>query len=315
MRIVVFGAGAVGSLFGARLAHAGEAVLLVGREAHVQAIRRDGLRVEGVEALTVRPEASIELPRGTSAELVLVTTKSFDLRTAAQTVASSMRPTPTVLLGNGLGIEEVARRGLADGGWGGPERFVLRVVHTVPAFVPGPGRVRAPGAGEVVVPSEESAGPLASVASTLAAVLGRAGFSVRRSREFEREVWRKVVVNAAINPVTAILGVPNGALRDGEARARAEALLAEAVSVARGSGIDLGVEQARADLARVVEGTAENRSSMLEDVERGRPTEVEAISGELVRRGRSLGLRLPATEAAIAALSRRLRAGRAPAKP
>jgi len=96
--------------------------------------------------------------------------------------------------------------------------------------------------------------------------------------------------------------VPNGALLAGEPRAEAELLLGEAVAVARRAGVAISFPEAVADLDRVARATAENRSSMLQDVERGRRTEVDAISGELLRRGRALGLELPATARVVATL-------------
>jgi 2-dehydropantoate 2-reductase len=304
--VLVLGAGAVGSLFGARLSAAGNAVILVGRPAHVDAVRTGGLTVEGVDPGRFRPEASAEIPRDRSLDLVLVTVKSYDLATALGELADTRTPLPTVLLGNGLGIEATASRLLAEHGWREPERWCLRAVHTVPATYLGAGRVRASGTGEVVLPDPSVAGPAAPLVPGIGRTLVAAGFRVRTSSRFDEELWRKVVVNAAINPVTAAHAVPNGALRAGPLRTEAERLLVEAVAVAQRSGVELTEATARADLDRVVAATAENRSSMLQDVDRGRPTELDVISGELLRRGRSLGVAMPATEAAVAAVRRRL---------
>ena len=304
--VVVFGAGAVGSLFAARLVSAGEAVLLVGRPAHVAAIRADGLTVEGISPGTFRPEAVTELAPGTRAEAVLLTVKSFDLATAAGLLGRAVVPAPTALLVNGLGMEEVARHALRDAGWARPEVSLVRGVHTVPATLLGPGRVRANGTGEVVLPDPALAGGAEAAVEALVGLFSRGGFRVRTSPAFELELWRKAAVNAAINPVTALRGVKNGALAEGPAREEAELLLSEAVTVARRSGIDLTVEMALADLDRVVRATAENRSSMLQDIERGRPTELDAISGEILRRGRAYGLILPATARVIDGVRREL---------
>ncbi len=305
MRIVVLGAGATGSLFGARLSAAGEQVLLVGRPAHVEAVLTGGLVIEGVGAGTHRLDASAELAPGSVADAVLVTVKSFDLASAVASLARAVAPTPTVLLGNGLGLDEVARAAAADAGWAEPERWIVRAVHTVPATLLGPGRVRASGSGEVVLPD-----PLPEPLELLDGLFRRAGVPVRRSSTFDRELWRKAVVNAAVNPVTALHGVPNGRLLEPALHAEADRLLAEAVEVAWGEGVDLPLSEARADLDRIVRATAENRSSMLQDLDRGRPTEVEAISGEILRRGASLDLELPATRHAVEAL--RARGGPAP---
>ncbi|HTT16659.1 MAG TPA: 2-dehydropantoate 2-reductase [Thermoplasmata archaeon] len=314
MRIVVVGAGAVGSLFGARLAAAGHDVVLIGRADHLRAIDRDGLVVEGTGPLRVRVATAERLAPGTRGELVLVTTKSYDLRKALRAIGSCVPRTGVVLLGNGLGLEEVALGELRLAGWPTPEACLLRVVHTVPARRLGPGVVRATGTGEVVVPTEQAAGAAAPVAARLAEALAGTGLPVRRTDAPDREIWRKLVVNAAINPVTALRGLPNGALASGEPRREAERLLGEAVAVAQRAGVALTLDDARADLERIVQATAENRSSMLEDLDRGRPTEIDAILGEVVRRGTALGVPVPATQAALGAMVERLAARRSPAK-
>ena len=126
-----------------------------------------------------------------------------------------------------------------------------------------------------------------------------AGFSVRTVPAIEREVWRKALVNAAINPVTALHGVPNGDLASEPLRSEALALLDEAYRVAETEPFGLSLAEARRDFDQVVRATAENRSSMLQDLDRGRPTEIEAISGEILRLGEARGLRLPATRAIV----------------
>ncbi len=300
MRIVVLGAGATGSVFGARLCAAGESVVLVGRPEHVRAIHASGLTVEGVGAGTFRPDTVVELPAGTTADAVLVTVKSFDLAGAVTALARVVAPTPTVLLGNGLGLEEVARAAASHAGWAEPERWIVRGVHTVPATLLGPGRVRAAGTGEVVLPD-----PLPEPLELFDGLFRKAGVPVRRSSAFEKELWRKAVVNAAVNPVTALHGVANGRLLEPPLRTEADRLLAEAVEVAWAAGIDLPLAEARSDLDRVLRSTAENRSSMLQDLDRGRPTEVDAISGEILRQGSSWGLDLPATRRVVEALRAR----------
>ncbi len=314
MRTVVLGAGATGSLFGARLVAAGESVLLVGRREHVATVRAHGLAIEGVAPGRFRLDAAERLPNDGPVDLVLVTVKSFDLPTAMEALGRIRSPTPTALLGNGLGLEATAVRSLRDAGWERPERYVARAIHTVPATLLGAGRVRASGSGDVVVPTPETAGPAERTVRLLLDLFGRVGIPIRTTATFEREVWRKVIVNAAINPLTALHGVTNGRLAETSLHAEARQLLEEAVAVAQAEGTAIGLEEAVADLERVVRATAENRSSMLQDLERGRPTEIAAISGEILRRGERHGRSLPATARVIAELEARIRAG-APGKP
>ena len=299
MRVVVFGAGAIGSLLGAYLDRAGHSVLLVARPEHVAVIRESGLHLVGQFEGTFRVEAATEIPPGPTPDAVLLTVKTFDLATAAATVARGVRPgTPLLLPQNGLGIEERAARALRAGGWSEPESAMVRAVNSLPATWVRPGEIRVAGEGEILLP--EARGPAARSIELMDHLLRGAGIRVRSVSDLRREVWRKAVLNAAVNPVTAVHDVVNGRLIDPPYQEEALHLLEEAARSARAAGVDLGDEEARADLDRVVRATAENRSSMLQDIDRGRPTEIDAISGEILRSGEAHGLDLPFTRKAIA---------------
>jgi 2-dehydropantoate 2-reductase len=298
VHVLVVGAGAIGGVLGARLSDAGVTVTLVGRPGPVRAIREHGLVVEGVGATVVRPQAEESVGAGSDADVYLVAVKTFDLDAALSALAAARPPRPTLLVQNGLGVEAVALEALGAGGWREPARYLVRAVQSVPATALGPGRVRATGVGEIVLPDPARAGPAAAAVRTVTELLRATTVPVRVTGDFEREVWRKLLVNAAINPVTAIHGVVNGAVLDEPLRTEALVLLEEARLVAGRAGVAFAREEAIAEFERVARATATNRSSMLQDVERGRPTEIDAISGELVRRGRAVGVALPATDAA-----------------
>ncbi len=315
MRIAVVGAGAVGSLFGAYLGRAGHSVVLVGRPELANAVREHGLRVLGNGESVYRVEATstIDFP-DRRPEVVLLTVKAFNLDTAAALVAQALpRPTPLLLLQNGLGIEQRAGAALARGGWRDPGAWAVRAVHSVPATLVAPGVVRAAGSGEVVLPDPAVAGPVGPQVERFRELLRGSGFAVRTTREFEREVWRKALVNATINPLTAVLGVRNGDLLTGSAHDRALNLLSEARAAAAAAGFPFSEEEAIGDFERVARTTAENRSSMLQDLDRGRPTEIDAISGEILRIASEHGLDLPATRAIVEEVRRR--AGERPHRP
>jgi 2-dehydropantoate 2-reductase len=316
VKVVVVGAGAVGSLFGARLFASGHSVELVGRTDHVAAIRDRGLRVRNRTEEVFRVSARTELSPGESVDAVLLTVKTFDLSTAAAELARAFRrPTPVFLPQNGLGVESLARAALAAGGWPAPADWTVRAVNSVPVTWVAPGVVREAGTGEILLPDPETAGPLRDRVERFQALFHDAGFSVRTVRDFEREVWRKALVNAAINPVTAARGVPNGRLLEGANRSEALRLLREALSVARSAGFDFSEEEAIRDFERVARSTAQNRSSMLQDLDHGRPTEIEAISGEILRTGEAHGLDLPATRAIVEEIRRRSASARARPQP
>jgi 2-dehydropantoate 2-reductase len=305
VKILVVGAGAVGSLLGALLEEGGHSVLLVGRADHAAAIRANGLTVSGPRPRVVRVDAASSIPTPADADVVLVTTKTFDLARTASDVARALSPRPTLFLQNGLGILPAARAALSAGGWSDSTTYAVRGVNSIPATWVGPGEVRETGLGEILLPVPGEAGPAAGAARLFRMILDAARVPVEAVPEFEREVWRKALVNAAINPVTAARGVTNGELLSEPHRSEALRLLGEALAVARAAGFGFTSEEVTRDFERIARATAANRSSMLQDLDRGRPTEVDAISGEILREAARHGLDLPATRAIVAEVTAR----------
>lgn len=305
MKILVVGAGAIGSLLGAFLQEGGNSVLLVGRAEHVAAIRAAGLKVSGPRERVVRLEAATAIPEGTDAEVAIVTTKTFDLASATGGLARALTPRPVLFLQNGLGILSAGRAALEAGGWPAPAPYAVQGVNLLPVTLVGPGEVRETGHGEVLLPVPGEAGPAAGAARLFRMVLEGSRVPVEAVPEFEREVWRKALLNAAVNPVTAVRGFPNGDLLVEPGRTEALQLLGEALAVARSEGYGFTSEEVTRDFERVVRATAANRSSMLQDIDRGRPTEIDAISGEFLRVATSHGLDLPATRAIVEEVRRR----------
>ncbi|EMA40987.1 ketopantoate reductase family protein [Halococcus hamelinensis] len=269
MDVVVFGAGSLGSLVGGLCAREHD-VTLVGRDPHISAVRESGLRVTGAVEFTVEPDARTTVPD--RADLALVTVKSFDTPTAARAL-TDCAPAVVCSLQNGLGNEERLARS---------HDTVLAGTCTYGARLDGPGRVACTGIGEVVV-GDPDGGPSAA-AERVGGALRAANIDVQVSPRMARRRWEKLAVNAGINPVTALAGVANGALADGPLHGVATAAARETARVARENDIDLDERDAVATLESVVETTAENHSSMLQDVRADNRTEVDAINGAVVAR-------------------------------
>jgi 2-dehydropantoate 2-reductase len=305
MRVLVVGAGAVGSLFGARLAQAGHDVVLVARPAHAAAIRAHGLRLEGRSPATVRLGAVERIPARTETDAVLLTVKSYDVAPSARALAQAVRPpAPVLALQNGLGIVPLVTASLSAGGWSGAAAFVVRGINSVPATLVGPGVVKPTGEGEILLGTLDDEGTPRFVAM-FARLLDSAGLTTRPAGDLLKEEWRKALINAAINPVTADHGIPNGQLAKDPWRGQALELLEEALTVSDAEGVEFPPAEVERDLWRVVRKTAENRSSMLQDLDRGRRTEIDAISGAILRLGERHGLELPATRRIVERLRRR----------
>ncbi len=317
MRVIVFGAGATGCLFAARLAASGLDVEIVGRPAVVRAALDAGLTVRGDRPVgPVRLSATTELSPGSDAEVVLLTVKTFDLAAAAKALGRSLQhPVPIALLQNGLTVEERFAAELGAVGWPHPERSLVRVVHSVPSTLLAPGVVANIGEGEFVIGDRPPDHGDPAAHAVVAETLRRIGPPVRSVPRLLREVWRKAIVNAAINPVTADHGIVNGRLLDDPYRQQAMALLGEARLAAELAGERFTPAETETALFRIVRATAQNRSSMLQDIEQGRPTEIDAISGEILRIARAHGRELPWTARAVQRIHRRVDAARPPAGP
>jgi 2-dehydropantoate 2-reductase len=281
VRVLVFGAGAIGSLLGGILARDHD-VTITGRKPHVDVVNRQGLRITGHTQRLAWPTATTDVPSG-DFDIVFVTTKAYDTETAIDALRAFWRRSMFVTLQNGLGnAERIAEHA---------ERVLAGTTSHGVTFV-APGQILHAGVGDLVVGPwrDTTADDARRVADMLTAV----GLTTSVVADVRRELWAKVVVNAAINPLTAVLRMPNGVLVNHEdLRTMVGFVAREAVAAAGVAGVGLDAEALVARTLDVAAKTADNRSSMLQDVERGRRTEVDAITGELVRTASSAGLGLP----------------------
>lgn len=272
------GAGAMGSWMGALLARAGHDVTLIGRADHMAIVAARGLTVSGKTDANVRVKAVTRAVEADVPDVLLLTVKSYATAQALHDAAPLMGArTLVVSMQNGLGnVERVAEA--VD------ERRVFAAVTTHGVTFVEPGHVRHAGVGyfRVGSPFNEHA-QARRLAETFAGALDGVEFTDR----VVGELWAKVVVNCAINPITAITGLKNGALLEvPPLRELMQRAAEEAIDVARAENAPLPEgEDLQLRARRVAELTAANKSSMLQDVERGRPTEVDAICGEVVQRG------------------------------
>lgn len=290
MEIVVFGAGALGSLVGGLLARE-HAVTLVGRDPHVAAVRESGLQVTGAVEATVAPAATTD-GTGLDADLAVVTVKARDTQSAAAALAGGSVETVWSLT-NGL-TEETLHAELGD--------RVLAGTATYGAELVAPGVVRCTGVGELHVGElpglggGESGGDDPSArAERVAAACRVAGLRCTADADVARRRWEKLAVNVGINGVTALARVRNGAVREGPASETAARAARETARVARAEGVSLSDEAAVTAVQEVATATADNRSSTLQDVRAGRQTEADAILGAVVERGERAGVATPTT--------------------
>jgi len=273
-KFLIVGTGALASLFAARLAQAGWDVTMLGTWPQaLNAIRTDGVRVIDAagreEQFKVRVTDSPQDCAGTKQALVLV--KSWQTVRAAQQLNECLaEPGLALTLQNGLGNREALIQYL------GPGRVALGIT-TTGATLLGPGMVKAGGEGTISMERNPALGPLEQA-------LRSANFSVQIVEDALSLVWGKLVVNCAINPLTALLHLKNGELLERPSIREMMGVLAqETAQVAAAEKISLPFQDPIAAAEEVARKTATNQSSMLQDVLRGAPTEIDAICGAVVK--------------------------------
>ena len=279
MEILVYGAGALGSLVGGLLARSHE-VTLVGRDPHMQQIREDGLRIDGEVDAHVHPRA---LTDGThrSADLAVVTTKAYDTDAAARALATGTYEA-VCSLQNGVTEERLVAA---------LNPTVLAGTASYGAQFAEPGRVTCTGLGEVAV--GRLSGGDDPLAERVGSAFNEAGIETVVAADMPRRRYTKLAVNAGINGPSALAGLPNGATIDGPGGEAAREAVREVARVARADGVALDEAAAVAAVERVAADTAANRSSMRADVAAGRRTEVDAIYGVAVDRADRFGVSAP----------------------
>ena len=298
-KVAVVGAGAVGSFYGAMLARAGHAVVLIGRPAHVAAIRRDGLRLEMAgRTETVAVEASSEVAAARGAELVLVSVKSTDTDAVARELAPLLgRDAVVVSLQNGVDNADVIAQRV--------DATVVPAVVYVATAMPAPGVVRHHGRGDLVIgPRTRDGGAdavLGERLDALVAFFATAGVAVKVSPDVVAELWSKLLVNCAYNAISALAQASYGEMVElAPIRELQRAVVAEVVAVAAASGVELPLAAAIDAMARIAPAMPAQLSSTAQDLARHKPSEIDHLNGFVARRGRELGIATPANQALFA---------------
>ena len=282
LRVAVMGAGAVGCYYGGMLARAGHEVALVARPQHVEAIRREGLRMETRSFdERVRLFASTDPSTVRGADLVLFCVKSMDTEAAGAQIAPHLEADALVLcLQNGVDNADRLRAVL-------PARSVAAAVVYVATEMAGPGHLKHHGRGELVIePSARSA----EAAQALAA----AGVATEISDNVRGALWAKLILNCAYNAVSAIAQRPYGEnVRSPGIADVMRDVVGECMAVAKADKVQVPGD-IDAAVRRIAETMPAQLSSTAQDLARGKPSEIDYLNGLVVRRGEALGIPTPA---------------------
>ncbi|MCE7861335.1 MAG: 2-dehydropantoate 2-reductase [Chloroflexi bacterium CFX2] len=282
--ILLVGTGALSTLFAARLSEAGHRVSMLGTwKDGLQALGENGARISDANgderSFQVHATNDPNEVKGIKHAIVLV--KSWQTKRAADQLKGILAPDGIALtLQNGLGNRERLARDL------GPRRVALGIT-TTGATLLGPGLVKVGGEGIISLESNPALAPIE-------AALRSSNFNLQIVSDTRSLMWGKLVINAAINPLTALLRVPNGELLNHPwARKAMSALARETAQVAEAERVSLPFEDPIQAAEEVARKTAKNLSSMFQDVRRGAPTEIDAICGAVTRRGEKHGIATP----------------------
>jgi 2-dehydropantoate 2-reductase len=289
MKVAVVGAGAMGSLFGALLAEAGQEVWLYDVWAtHIQAVKQNGLQIEREgQTRTVRINATTDLTEIGRADLVIIFVKSTQTEAAAKSARGIAGSEGTVMtLQNGMGNADTIARDI-------PADRILAGTTSHGATMLGAGRIRHAGIGATTIGSWADTDQGRQRAVKLADFFNSAGIDTQAVTEVRSVVWNKLLINIGINAITALSGIKNGQLLDlAITRELSRSAVEEAMAVARAQHV--AIKDDAVDIVlKVAEMTAANRSSMGQDVDNKRQTEIATINGFIVREARRLGLAAP----------------------
>ena len=290
MKIIVLGAGAIGSTYGARLSKFHD-VTLIGGAAHVEAIQRDGLVMQGHTTGTLRLPAFARVSSIEPGTLILLTTKVNNNVAAVAPIVDLLPDGVTIVcVQNGLYSEDLVKNLV------GNRALVLRAITQVGGVLVKPGVVDNTVAGYTLLePHEQS--------SKIAALLTEAGLDGRIIPDIKKEMWRKAVFNCVINPTTALIGSEVGGIADPQLNGLKQQIIDECLAVAKADGVTFDE-----DFVPVIDrvfGGARTIASMRQDLMKGRKTEIDHMNGAVADLGQKFGIPTP-VNAAMATMIRYL---------
>lgn len=277
-KIIVLGAGAVGSVYGALLSGENE-VTLIGNRAHVEAIQGRGLDLISEESRNFRLKAELKIGKITSNTLILLTTKAGDSIHSIEQMKPILRnDTAIIVLQNGLGNEKAVKKVVG-------EVEVLRGVTDIAAEFLAPGRVHF-WKGKTTIAESKSA---KEIAETFAA----SGLETYISENVTNDVWSKLILNCVLNPLTALFRIRNNEVASESLKWIRHQIIRECLTIGKAEGIDLKLDPTTIDNKI---SDYRNLSSMCQDVIKGKKTEIEFLNGKVVELGQKHGISTPVNQ-------------------
>jgi len=284
MNIIVLGAGAIGSLYGAKLSKLNN-VALIARKEHVQNINKNGLKVIGIENKTYKLKAAEKVDKIDKNTLILLTTKVYDSEKAIRGIKDLLRKDTIILcLQNGLYSEKIVRKIV------GKRCIVLRVITNFGVAFLKPGTVQFNSYSYTAI--EKS-----PVSNELAKNFAKCGLNGLVSENIKIDMWKKLILNCVLNPVTAILRVENKGIADERLNPLKKLIADECLKVAKKDGVAFEMNFV-GNINSAIK-SSKNISSMQQDLIKGKKTEIDCLNGAVVKLGKKYGVKCPVNEALV----------------
>src|SRR3989344_7970099 len=279
MNIIVLGAGAIGSFYGARLSRLNE-VLLIGRKKHVDEINKNGLKVGGFEDNVYFPKAAEKIKKIKENTLIILSTKVYDTEKSLMAIRKLLRKDIVILcLQNGFGIEKIAKKAVKN------KCRVIRAVTKYGVIFEDPGFVKHMSKGYTIIED----GPFSE---EIAEIFSRCGLNASVSKNLKEDMWKKLILNCTLNPLAAIYKVENRKIANKKFNPVKKLIIEECLKAAEKDGVKFDF-----DFLEYVNGllkTSRNKSSMQQDLLKGNKTEVDYLNGAIVDICQKNGISCPA---------------------
>ena len=303
MNIIVLGAGAIGSLYGAKLSKLND-VMLVGNKHHVKNIKKNGLKIVGLENGIYKIKATTKIKKIDKNTLILLTTKVQDNKKAINNIKNLIKKNTMILcLQNGLYSENIVKDIV------GKKCLVLRGVTNFGAIFLKPGIIAYKNYGYTVI--EMSANRFAisdhaqkskifdksQKSKEIAENFRQCGLNASVSYNIKTDMWKKLILNCVLNPLTAILKVENKGIADEKLNPIKKLIIDECLKVAKKNDVTFNFDFVKA----INNGTKNSRniSSMQQDLIKGKKTEIDYLNGAVIKLGKKYGIKCPVNEAFV----------------
>ena len=284
MKIIVLGAGAIGSLFGAKLSKFND-VVLIARKNHAEKINKNGLKIVGLKSETYKLKAATDLDEIKQNTLILLTTKVYDSGKAIEKIKNQLKKdTIIICLQNGLYSEDIVKKII------GKKCHVLRAITNFGAIFLKPGCVEYKTCSYTSIEKSQRSKEIAENFS-------KCGLNGYVSGNIREDMWKKLIFNCALNPITAILKIENKGIADGRLNPLKKLIAEECLEVAGKDGINFGIDFVQA-INEEFEAS-QNKSPMQQDLIKGKQTEIDFLNGAVVKLGKKYGIECPVNGALV----------------